>query len=341
MLPRDLQAPFPRAFHPFSRTPDPPITPWGPAHGHGSGGCTLRLVACPRCHIQYDVTAHEGARFACSCGTSVDNAVAPGRDAEARRCGACGASVEGAARACPYCRAGLVADATRLRLLCPECFTRNDEANRFCRTCGVEFRPQPVPIDTMALACPVCAEPLALQGIGGVRVRECARCAGLWVPGEHFDALVKKAMEAARANPTRGITAVARATEATAEGPVNYRDCPVCTQPMHRKNFGRRSGIIVDWCRDHGTWLDAQELERVATFVMSGALERAERAHAETAAAEAAAMAARATQPCTREAWILAQSTLTGESSTPGRRTTGIPGAGALVGAFLREMLKR
>ncbi len=197
-----------------------------------------------------------------------------------------------------------------------------------------------MPTDAAALACPVCAEPLALQGIGGVPVRECARCAGLWVPGEHFDALVKKAMEAARATPTRGITAVARSSEAATDGAVHYRDCPVCAQPMHRKNFGRRSRIIVDWCREHGTWLDAQELERVAGFVMSGALEQAERTHAETAAAEAAALATRATQPDERQAWILAQTALVGGSSTRAQRDTGTRGAGALIGAFLREMLR-
>lgn len=270
----------------------------------------------------------------------MDNAIGPGHDAQPRRCGACGASVDGMARACPYCQAGLVADATRQRLICPECFTRNDEANRYCTTCGVEFRPLAVPGALRELSCPECAASLALQGIGGVPVRECARCAGLWVPGEHFDALVKKAMEAARANPTRGLTEVAHKAAGAGGGSVRYRDCPECAQPMHRKNFGRRSGIIVDWCREHGTWLDAQELERVAAFVMSGALEQAERAHAENAAAEAAAQAARGTRPEDREAWILARSALAGGSTGPmqGRQ---LQGAGALIGAFLRELVRR
>lgn len=264
--------------------------------------------------------------------------MATGHDSQVRRCGACGASVEGTARACPYCRAGLVADATRLRLICPECFTRNDEANRFCAHCGVEFRPQAVPSGDRELPCPVCHEALTLQGIGGVPVRECARCAGLWVPGEHFDALVKKAMESARATPTRGLTAAVGRPPGVVDHEVTYRDCPECGQPMHRKNFGRRSGIIVDWCREHGTWLDADELERVAAFVLSGGLEQAERAHAEAAAAEAAAARARAARPEDREAWILAQTTLGGGWPAT-RGTTG--GAGALIGAFLRDMLKR
>jgi hypothetical protein len=43
---------------------------------------------------------------------------------------------------------------------------------------------------------------------------------------------------------------------------------------MQRRNFGRRSGVIVDWCGSHGTWLDANEMEDVAAFVLGGGLEQ-------------------------------------------------------------------
>jgi hypothetical protein len=71
---------------------------------------------------------------------------------------------------------------------------------------------------------------------------------------------------------------------------------------------------------------------------MSGALESAERAHAESVAAEAAAAAARATRPEEREAWILAHTTLGGQTMRAGQGGRN-RGAGALVGAFLRELL--
>ncbi len=41
---------------------------------------------------------------------------------------------------------------------------------------------------------------------------------------------------------------------------------------MQRRNFGRRSGVIVDWCASHGTWLDAHEMEDIAAFVLEGGL---------------------------------------------------------------------
>ena len=41
---------------------------------------------------------------------------------------------------------------------------------------------------------------------------------------------------------------------------------------MNRRNFGRTSGVIVDCCGAHGTWFDADELERVGKFVAAGGL---------------------------------------------------------------------
>ena len=39
---------------------------------------------------------------------------------------------------------------------------------------------------------------------------------------------------------------------------------------MQRKNFAKRSGVIVDVCGKHGVWLDADELEAVAGFIVQG-----------------------------------------------------------------------
>jgi hypothetical protein len=51
---------------------------------------------------------------------------------------------------------------------------------------------------------------------------------------------------------------------------------------MSRRNYRRTSGVIIDRCHDHGTWLDADELERIAGFILSGGLERAKAAEQTT-----------------------------------------------------------
>jgi len=45
---------------------------------------------------------------------------------------------------------------------------------------------------------------------------------------------------------------------------------------MHRRNFGRTSGVIVDVCEIHGTWFDVGELPWILGFVARGGLERAQ-----------------------------------------------------------------
>jgi hypothetical protein len=42
---------------------------------------------------------------------------------------------------------------------------------------------------------------------------------------------------------------------------------------MQRRNFGSRSGVVVDWCGSHGTWLDPHEMEDIAAFVLEGGLD--------------------------------------------------------------------
>ena len=48
---------------------------------------------------------------------------------------------------------------------------------------------------------------------------------------------------------------------------------------MHRRNYGRKSGVIVDTCRNHGVWFDQGELARILRWLKSGG---ASRAHFET-----------------------------------------------------------
>ena len=42
---------------------------------------------------------------------------------------------------------------------------------------------------------------------------------------------------------------------------------------MARMTFGKRSGIVVDACHEHGTWFDAGELDGALAFVRAGGLE--------------------------------------------------------------------
>jgi Zn-finger nucleic acid-binding protein len=44
---------------------------------------------------------------------------------------------------------------------------------------------------------------------------------------------------------------------------------------MHRQNFARVSGVIVDTCRGHGVWFNQGELRRIVEFIREGGMDRA------------------------------------------------------------------
>jgi Zn-finger nucleic acid-binding protein len=56
---------------------------------------------------------------------------------------------------------------------------------------------------------------------------------------------------------------------------IRYLPCPECTKHMNRVNFARYSGVIMDVCKEHGTFFDRDELRRIVTFIRGGGLDRA------------------------------------------------------------------
>jgi Zn-finger nucleic acid-binding protein len=211
-------------------------------------------------------------RFPCRCGATVENRALEPVDAKIHRCASCGAIVDAVVERCDYCGSTIERDPGKLSLICPECYARCSEDACFCTACGVPFRPEEVRIEGHELPCPVCDALMPGHQIAGIVVNECRKCNGLWVPGESFDLLVSRAIEARRmASPEALLTLKPRVTGANPlTQKVQYRKCPECQGYMQRRNFRRSSGVIIDICHEHGPWLDADELEQIAGFILSG-----------------------------------------------------------------------
>jgi len=231
----------------------------------------VRLVACPDCHRQFDVTHIDAAEIRCACGTTVANEVHAPVHARVHRCGSCGAGLRADAERCEYCRAEIVRDAGSLSLLCPECFARNAEASRFCTACGVAFDPQPVAGDGHEWPCPDCGGLMPPRALADVPLNECPGCNGVWVQGDAFERLVGRAVEAVRKKDLGELPGRAprQAGANPAAQAVRYRKWPECAGFMQRRNYRKCSGIILDRCHAHGTWLDADELEQIAGFIVA------------------------------------------------------------------------
>lgn len=255
----------------------------------------MKLIACSNCHAQYDVAdLPADSTFDCRCGTSVQVVALKGEDARVQRCSACGALAQEQDENCDYCGAAIVHLADRGGLICPECLARNADDARFCLACGVGFDPEPIGLKACELSCPCCNREMVTQLVASLEIAECAKCLGIWAPEDRFEALVDRMTRVVNQRYAEGAAPAPRVEGGNPFSTrVEYRSCPECNAHMNRRNFKKRSGVIIDQCNAHGTWLDAHELEQIAGFVLSGRAEKADRVAA-TEAAEQERAAARA-----------------------------------------------
>jgi Zn-finger nucleic acid-binding protein len=124
----------------------------------------------------------------------------------------------------------------------------------------------PPPTPARGLRCPRCAIALTTLDLAVGALHRCKACGGVFADCPAEKALVLGGEDAIEDLP-------AGDPPRRAVGVAHYAGCPRCETVMNRVNFGRQSGVLVDFCRDHGTWFDAAELPRVAAFLSAQARE--------------------------------------------------------------------
>ena len=207
-----------------------------------------------------------------------------GHEAQVVRCSACGAARTENAERCPYCQAEFTLHERDLDTVCPRCFALVSDQARFCHHCGAGLVPELDAGAPTRLLCPACGDGHRLVsrrlGVEQVTVLECGRCAGFWMGHEAFRQLVEKAQREAlpagtivetpqQISAKAGVPSDRVAPERT-KRPVVYRPCAVCGELMNRINYGHESGVIIDVCREHGIWFDADELARILAWLRAG-----------------------------------------------------------------------
>lgn len=109
---------------------------------------------------------------------------------------------------------------------------------------------------------------------GALFLADCVSCHGLWVGRETIERLVtSRADDTILLALAPGVGAQNAAGQSVGQGQVRYRPCPECLSLMNRVNYARISGIIMDVCKEHGTWFDAHELPALLEFVRRGGLD--------------------------------------------------------------------
>jgi len=147
--------------------------------------------------------------------------------------------------------------------------------SRHCPRCGAEAsRTEQPGGETAKQDCPRCRVDLMPVVVGDVTLRECDRCAGLWVDVASFE---KICVEREQQSAVLGAASPVPKGLKNFDSPnrVKYVPCPECGELMNRINFARCSGVVVDVCKGHGTWFDRDEMSQIIEFIRAGGLEAA------------------------------------------------------------------
>jgi len=237
-----------------------------------------RIVLCHTCSRRYDASKKEpGWRFHCRCGEELTVEASESHTAEVVRCSSCGGPREKGVNRCGFCGADFTIHERDLNTVCPECFARVSDRAKHCCQCGTRLTAEEYAGQETEFACPVCGDEVHLAsrplGQEKVNILECPLCAGLWLGHEAFDHLRDRVK---RQGVQPGEATVPQSKPQTArqqKGP-RYRACVHCGKLMQRRAYGQGSGVVIDTCRDHGIWFDAEELQHILAWILKGGQER-------------------------------------------------------------------
>jgi Zn-finger nucleic acid-binding protein len=181
---------------------------------------------------------------------------------EALNCPNCGAAVSSDSVQCRFCESRLKTQA------CPKCLGLMFIGSEHCSHCGAET----VAVESSEGAgdCPRCRISLTTIVVGETDLEECARCGGMWSVVQTFERLCADAEAQAAV-----LTFLDQRTPVETTLKISYVPCPECEQLMNRSNFARSSGVIIDICKAHGVWFDAEELPKIIAFIRSGGIDAA------------------------------------------------------------------
>ncbi|MEA3489672.1 MAG: zf-TFIIB domain-containing protein [Candidatus Omnitrophota bacterium] len=121
------------------------------------------------------------------------------------------------------------------------------------------------------ITCPKCNVRMKTVIRGGVETDECPECGGIWVDRVEEKQVLEMEPAVFTVDDLRNLRKVYK-PEGKIEK-VKYFKCPRCGKFMWRKNYMHHSGVIVDKCREHGTFFDKGELEKAIEFIKKGGVE--------------------------------------------------------------------
>ncbi|MDH3588575.1 MAG: zf-TFIIB domain-containing protein [Gammaproteobacteria bacterium] len=222
------------------------------------------IVQCRRCHLRHDLTGRpRGTIVSCRCGAPLE--LAPqGGESVALTCPQCAGQADQNLSRCQHC------DSALATIRCATCFGLAFDGNAHCPHCGSSLdSPAVVAHDSgrEPLPCPSCRSDLDALVIDKTLIDGCSNCGGIWLDHTAFEKLLdNRKFAGLSANLNIPGWKTSQKQYQASEKDSLYVRCPVCEHFMHRRNYAKRSGIILDVCAAHGIWFDANELARVCSY---------------------------------------------------------------------------
>lgn len=164
------------------------------------------------------------------------------------RCPSCGAPLEDGSIQCPYCKSRQNVD---LKIIHKHT-TEVPESKRRCPHCNIYM-------STIDLS----------SSLGPFLIERCSVCYGLFFDPGELEKVLERGVSNAFVIDYALLEKLAEEQRDRRET-VKYISCPVCGKLMNRINYGTRSGVVIDSCREHGIWLDAGELKRLFEWTKAG-----------------------------------------------------------------------
>lgn len=156
------------------------------------------------------------------------------------KCSSCGAPLAHQATSCGYCKSQVDVDIRGVHT-----YTRvKPQEPRPCASCKTEM------------------DSINLHLNGDFIIEQCGQCYSLFFDPGELEYVLKHTVNGPEFVNHLKLNELLE-QQTPFEEKVQYRPCPVCTKIMNRKNYGARSGVIIDFCKEHGVFLDSGELSRL------------------------------------------------------------------------------
>lgn len=162
---------------------------------------------------------------------------------------------------CHSCSAPLPANSNRCRYCC----VRNDVDIQGKLDFSIEN-------DYSQRICPECEIPLqtiSVQMQQTLEIERCTTCYGLFFDPGEIQLMLQNSVSDELPTHFQLLGNINR-DRYQRQNKIKYLKCPICRVLMNRVNFAKRSGVVIDQCRNHGVWLNNGEITHLMEWKKAG-----------------------------------------------------------------------